>query len=223
VSPELPQPAPGVPVFFVSYAHADPGAGAADRAGDDQHVWRFYEDLSRHVRQLLGLRTGTAPGFIDHSMKGGERWEGAILAAVRTASVLVALVSADYLQSPWCAREWDAFSRRRAARKDGRPGGENATTVVPVTWSPVPSTYMPPTIQSVHRFGPNAPGTADLRASYEQNGIYGLLVRNSPLYDTVVWDLARHVADLFYTFDVAFGAELTTAELHATFEAEADE
>jgi TIR domain len=224
VTQRLPQPAPGVPVFFLSYARADSDVAtdSPERTGRDRHVWRFHEDLSGHVRQLLGSRAGADPGFIDHSMRGGEKWDNSILEAARTAAVFVALLSADYVESEWCAMEWDAFSRRPAIPRDGRDAGRQ-TTILPVLWSPVVDRrLLPKTVSDVQRFAPNSFGTDALRRSYELNGIYGLLVSNSPDYEAIVWHLALHLAYLFYTFEVPFGKELRVDQLRTEFREEGE-
>jgi TIR domain len=115
---------PRVLIFFLSYAQArhirTSQAGTYDA---NQSVVRFFDDLSMHVDQLVGSPTGVDPGFMDRSMQGGTRWASEVLAAAGTCHVFIPLLSPGYVESTWCAREWDAFSRRNVGRRAGRGAG----------------------------------------------------------------------------------------------------
>jgi hypothetical protein len=209
-----------VPVYFLSYAHADPPPGTRlpERSGEDHQVWQFHNDLSRHVRQLVGgYRTGEAPGFIDRSMRPGEKWSRQLRQALRAVPVFVALLSADYVQSRWCAREWNAFSLRRPISRESRQP-QDRSTIVPVWWSPVNASLLPDAVLDSQRYTPNFRGNAELTREYEDHGIYGLLVQHmQDHYDRVVWQLARHVSDLYYTYEVPLGAEPWQDQMSDTF------
>lgn len=210
--------AQGVPVFFLSYArNRDRTSSTSEDPGSDDNVLRFYQDLCLHVRQLVGSRTGTVPGFIDQSMSAGSEWHPRLLHALMNAPVFVALLSADYVDSPWCGMEWDAFSRRRPVRVDGHETNYEST-VLPVIWSPLARRRVPSVVHAVQRFAPAIQAEAELRRTYLQNGIYGLLAIESPYYGAVVWHLARLISDLFHAFCVPPGGPLDADQLCNAFE-----
>jgi hypothetical protein len=214
----LPRLAQGVPVFFLSYGRTHRGGSVrtAERAGFDDKVLRFFDGLSEHVRQLVGSRMGAVPGFVDQSIRAGEEWEQVILEKVRTAPVFVALISADYVDSEWCGKEWDAFSRRRPERVEGE-GGSYQTTILPVIWSPLPRFMVPKVVQRVQRFAPRV----EASRAYINNGIYGLLSAGESTradYEAVVWELAMMVATYFHNFDVPDGLALSADDLRNVFD-----
>jgi hypothetical protein len=167
------------------------------------------------VQQLVGTRLGAAPGFIDLSITPGRRWEEDILAMVNSAAVFVALLSADYVESPWCGREWDAFSRRHPTQKEGG-SIEAQTTILPVVWSPLAPSRVPQVVRDVQEFAPDFQDD-QLHRLYLRNGIYGLRAAESAQYGAVVWQLAQLVAELYHTFDVPVGGPLTLGVLRDVF------
>jgi hypothetical protein len=108
--------------FFTSYA----------RRGDREDVARFHgalqEELGRKVRRAVNHA-----GFLDRlSMDGGAHWHAELRRAVRTAPIMIALLSDDYFDSDWCGREFAVFQERihRATPPDGLP----PRCLIPVPW-----------------------------------------------------------------------------------------
>jgi hypothetical protein len=173
----------------------------------------------------VGTRIGAVPGFIDQSMKPGVEWEAELFHALENASVFVALLSANYVNSSWCGKEWDAFSRRRPQRVDGKISN-NQTTILPVLWAPFAQNLVPPVVQVVQRFAPSLQVEDELRPTYQaylKNGIYGLLstARYKEHYDAVVWHLALSISNLFHNFRVPPGDPLSADQLRNVFERKA--
>jgi hypothetical protein len=212
----------GAPVFFVSHAHGDNGEAldAVDDETNRRHIRRFFKDLSTHVRQLLGLRAGPGPGFIDDAMAGGERWTDELLTALRTAAVFVPLLSADYVQSPWCSKEWDGFNRR-TYRPRPNSRRRQLTPVVPVLWSRFDLERLHPHVRAVQTFTPQEPGADEMREAYRRHGIYGLLTINSPHYDLVAWSVAQRIFEVCAHVEVEYGEPLGEQDLRDAFELEA--
>lgn len=207
-------------MFFLSHARTTAAKRAAGNTG--AHVARaqkflqqFFGDLSEHVGELLASRAGEEPGFVDRSLQGSEHWSAEILHAVGTAQVFVALLSPAYVESDWCAMEWDAFSRRIVMRTDGHDG-EAPTMILPVLWTPVPQAGQPKVVRAVHRFTPDNDDAA--AAQYSANGIYGLLTtRKKVAYEKVVWQIGRRIADLCGQCQVGPGIPLVPSDLRNVF------
>lgn len=215
----LSSPEAGNPVFFLSYARNRDRAGpfTPEDPGTDDNILRFYRDLCLHVRQLVGSQVGSIPGFIDQSMIAGSEWEPRLFHMLEKAPVFVALLSADYVASPWCGKEWDAFSRRRPVRVDGRESNDE-TTILPIIWSPLVPGRVPRVVQAVQRFAPGIQADAELRLAYQTNGVYGLLAMDSKHYLAVVWHLARLISDLYHNFRLPPGDPLNVDQLRNAFE-----
>ncbi|MDG6103099.1 TIR domain-containing protein [Dactylosporangium aurantiacum] len=169
------------PVFFVSHARADV---------DDRHT-RFFVTLSGYVNELMGLGAGEDSGFIDATPDG--RWTEEVAFAVGHCQVFVPLLSPRYVNSPRCAQEWDAFTRRVRSRSD-RPGWR--TSIIPVMWTVMPIRDLPRQISAVQVFSPTGLPDHSMIGMYEQEGLYGLS-RLGPTgreaFDVIVWRLAQHI------------------------------
>jgi hypothetical protein len=192
---------PSGPVFFLSYARPHPARDTGIDASSERQSWvaRFFDELSEHVCELVGSRTGASIGFLDRSMRGGEEWVTEMLDAVRTAGVFVPLISPSYLRSEWCGKEWHLFSSRpivplRTQRRWSH------TAIVPVTWLSTENVTVPDVVTQVQRFGlPHLEDPA-LISRYERHGVYGLLAsRAEDDYHRVVWHLARRVAEIYFS------------------------
>lgn len=190
---EIPRRA--APLFFLSYAHA---------GQPSPHVVEFYNDLSVDVAELVGMPTGSDPGFLDQSMAGGTTWSAELLNAVGTCQVFIALLSGPYVRSAWCGREWDAFSRRNVISRSGNQATFR-TGMIPVIWTtPMPDEQLLPLpVTRVQRFAPRELHGEDMRGTYEANGIYGLLRQNlvEP-YRWVVFRLAQSIAEFHFAYRV---------------------
>jgi hypothetical protein len=207
VSDEFPPRA--APLFFFSYAHA---------GTPSPYVIEFFNDLSVDVAELVGMPAGSDPGFMDQSMPGGASWTGELLNAVGTCQVFIALLSGPYVQSPWCGKEWFAFSRRKVISR----GGDHATFrtgMIPVIWTtPMPGEQrLPLAITRVQRFSPRELHGEDVRGPYEANGVYGLLrQKRVEQYQWVVWRLAQSIAEFHFACQVE-PLVLREDELHDIF------
>jgi hypothetical protein len=138
---------------------------------------------------------------MDRSIHDGEHWSAELLRGIGSCQVFVALLSPPYFDSRWCGMEWHAFSQRRVV---SRAGGEtsNQTAMIPVVWAPLHEERIPPAVNTVQRFSPRGLPNSDITAQYEKEGTVGLLQMNDVGYQTVVWRLARRIADLHYTHHV---------------------
>jgi hypothetical protein len=187
------------PLFFLSYAHA---------GQPSPHVVEFFNDLSVDVAELVGMPTGSDPGFLDQSMAGGTRWSPELLNAVGTCQVFIALLSGAYVRSPWCAKEWDAFSRRRVVNRNGDEATFR-TGMIPIIWTtPMPDEQvLPLPVTQVQRFAPRELHGEDIRGAYggtyEANGVYGLLRQDlvAP-YRWFVLRLAQSIAGFHFSHRV---------------------
>jgi FxsC-like protein len=130
------------PVFFFSYAHAN--------RQQDKKLDEFFGALSSLVGQKLGV-PGEQAGFMDHrDLTPGVEWSPALAQALQTSDVLISLVSADYVASPYCGKEVQVFLDRRA-RHIEKYAGTNPAIVIPVIWMDMPRRPMPDVFQKFQR------------------------------------------------------------------------
>lgn len=163
---------------------------------------RLFDDLSTHVGQLVGSPTGVAPGFMDESMEAGTRWAPEVFAAAGTCHVFIPLISSGYVKSKWCAREWDAFSRRNVGRRPSASSGRE-TAILPVTWSPMLEGQLPPAVRELQFFRPQQLADPGIAQRYLDEGVYGLLALNDEAaYQAVAWRLARRIVDAYHAYHV---------------------
>jgi hypothetical protein len=97
------------------------GGPGVNRKEDKYHIFLSYarsddtHDLARkladEMRSIFARRTGhDLRVFHDKQViKTADIWENRIRNALQASSVLVAVVSPEYLRSQWCRREWDYF------------------------------------------------------------------------------------------------------------------
>jgi TIR domain len=187
---------PRAPLFFLSYAHT---ARRPARAGPNQWIVKFFDDLSENVAELVARPAGADPGFMDRSIPGGTRWTEELLAAVGSCQVFVALLSGPYLASEWCGREWYAFSQRKVNSRAVN-GVATQTGIIPVIWTtPAPADQLPGVVSNVQRFSPSSLPDAETAERYETDGVYGLMrLRQDLHYEVVVWRLAQHIAEFHF-------------------------
>jgi hypothetical protein len=82
---------------FVSYAHGD----------DRRFVEKLVEELRRAFAAIAGRRLTV---FLDQDgIPTAQRWQQTIRSALRTSSVMVAIITENYLSSDWCALEYEFF------------------------------------------------------------------------------------------------------------------
>lgn len=180
------------PVFYLSYAHSR--TQRREGNSSDRRVEQLFGDLSDHLGDLIHRSTGADIGFIDRSIGLGERWRSEVTHALETCQVFVALTSVPYFQSEWCGREWAAFESRTITSPTGpSPRGTN---ILPVLWAPNLSSRVPTAVAEIQSFQPrNGPELS----SYREHGLLGLQVMGqSEAYQSIVWQLANRVAELYY-------------------------
>ena len=103
---------PGRPIeVFFSYAHRDEA---------------LRDELAKHLRLLE--RQGIITRWHDRRITGGTEWAGAIDEHLRTAQIILLLISADFLASDYC---YDVEVRRAMDRHEA---GE--ARVVPIILRP---------------------------------------------------------------------------------------
>jgi len=190
--------------FFLSYAHAEEGsltAGAAHHS--DLMAEQFFSDLSEDVGQLISLTMGAEIGFMDVGMRGGMQWTDELLHALGTCQVLIPLLSAPYLRSEWCGKEWYAFSRRSVNKREGRNATPRQGCIIPVIWAPFPYALLPSPVSEDMIFMPTSKPDSQLPAQYRENGIFGLLrMGREDSYHIIVWQLAMHVSKVYHSQQV---------------------
>jgi hypothetical protein len=99
MAPSSPVPGRPIEVFF-SYSHRD-------------EVLR--DDLAKHLHLLE--RQGIITRWHDRCITGGTEWAGSIDEHLRTADIILLLVSADFLASDYC---YDVEVRRAMERHEAR-------------------------------------------------------------------------------------------------------
>jgi hypothetical protein len=165
-------------------------------------VVRFFDDLSRHVDELVGSPPGVDPGFMDPSMESGTRWPSKVLMAAGTCHVFVPLISPGYVESPWCAKEWDAFARRKVVRRLSDRSGSR-TAILPVTWSRIQQDQLPSVVRELQFFLPQQLTDPDIAQRYLDKGVYGLLaLHDEAAYRAVAWRLARSIVDAYHAYHI---------------------
>ncbi|MFC8619660.1 TIR-like protein FxsC [Micromonospora purpureochromogenes] len=210
---------PGAPVFFLSYARTKNRVAAPPRDTNSK-VFQLFVDLSDHVVELLGLPPGRPAGFMDRMIDGGQLWTEDLAFAAGHSQVFIPLISPQYLNSAWCAREWDAFARRRFTLRPGAAATPGETPIIPVNWSVVERHRVPPVVSQRQMFTPTRL-PSDIAPQYHDEGIYGLLSlgkNGKDAYDAVVWRLAQRVAKAYHTHWVQAQVPADMQQLRATFE-----
>lgn len=190
------------PVFFLSYAHA-PRVPGNEESDPDASVRRLFFDLSDHVNQLVSKDTGIQVGAMDRTMGGNERWSRKLLRDLGTCHVFVALTSWPYFDSKWCGMEWGVFESRAAQMEAALEAAEEHeqpvdTALLPVRWVKTERNRTPKVNQAIQEFAPASGGREE--SLYKTHGLYGLSQggRHRDVYDSVVWDLAQRIAQIYY-------------------------
>ncbi|MEV4756103.1 TIR-like protein FxsC [Micromonospora sp. NPDC049559] len=188
---------PLAPLFFLSYAVVKPPRRSTVGPRDpNANVLELFAELSVHVNHLVSRPTGADPGFMDRTMRGGERWNAELLEAVGTCQVFVALLSPAYLDSEWCAMEWDAFASRKVHKRDEN-SSDRESCILPVSWSPMDSAPLPDSTGLIQRFSPEGTPDDSIVPQYQQEGLYGLLsMRQEVTHGVIVWKLAQRIVQL---------------------------
>jgi len=183
------------PLFFVSYARGAELGALAPAHDPDVLIRRFFLDLCQNVAALVGPPVGIDAGFIDRGLGAGKEWEPQLFDEVRRCQALIAMISPDFGRSEFCLREWATFAARKVVRRDGESDHEQA--IVPVTWVPIATKRLPPSLRTIQRFSPEGAAGDNVIGRYHSYGIFGLLRTNQEeTYLHVVWMLAMHIANI---------------------------
>jgi hypothetical protein len=159
---------------------------------------RLYIDLRVNLSQLISLPTGSDIGFMDVGMQGGTLWNPELLRELGSCQVLIALLSAPYLNSPWCGMEWHAFSQRTAKRLPGAKAANHQGCIIPVRWAPIESPLPTPVSDDMF-FTPTTTPDPDLPELYRMNGVFGLLrMRRDDYYQIVAWQLSMLISRVYH-------------------------
>jgi hypothetical protein len=113
------------PRFFISYARFD---DVKSRLTD------VANELRQEVRSAASIQENDLQeiGFLDSTnIQNGEDWEKALGTAVRTIRVLVCFCSPQFLDSPYCAKEFAVFQKR--LQKAGNLV-DDQVVIIPVIW-----------------------------------------------------------------------------------------
>ena len=112
-------PEPGRPIsVFFSYAHRDEA---------------LRNKLADHLRLLE--RQGIITGWHDRRITGGTEWAGAIDDNLRTAQIILLLISPAFLASDYC---YDVELRHAMARHEAGEARVIPVIVRPVDWHSAP-------------------------------------------------------------------------------------
>ncbi|MFI6758779.1 TIR-like protein FxsC [Micromonospora sp. NPDC050417] len=112
--------------FFLSYARGD----------DDVYVKKFFDELSKEVRNLTGDQPDYEVGFLDvRGIPLGASWSPELINALSTCRVFISLCSPGYFRRPACGREWQVFASRLADHE--RETGVRAPALMPLVWTPM--------------------------------------------------------------------------------------
>jgi hypothetical protein len=97
-------------------------------------------------------------------------------------------------------------------------GGAGAqAAIVPVNWTAIDPTRLPPTIAKVQAFTPHG-NDRIAYDPYKQEGVLGLLkMRMDQAYGVVVWRLARRIVDIVQEYEVVARVPRDTSGLGKSF------
>nr|MDT0660123.1 TIR-like protein FxsC [Micromonospora sp. DSM 115978] len=162
--------------FFLSYARGD----------DDIYVKKFFDELTKEVRNLTGDPSDREVGFLDaRSIRLGASWSPELVNALSTCRVFVSLCSPAYFRRDACGKEWQVFAHRVALNR--RTTGAEVPALIPLIWTPMVMPELAARLQ-YH--------TADLGEAYRKDGLRQLvrLNRRAALL-RLVSHLARQIVE----------------------------
>jgi len=87
--------------------------------------------FKRHLEDELGALAADAQVFVDTEMPGGTHFPDELVRQLEDADVLLVMLTPAWLQSNWCRREFDVFTRN--IRDRGR-----VDRVLPLLWAQTP-------------------------------------------------------------------------------------
>jgi pimeloyl-ACP methyl ester carboxylesterase len=110
-------------IFFTSYARPD---------NSDTKLEGAIRQLEKRVRAKIGLAADAKIAFFDvEDIKTGQDWEKRLDGVLRGTKIIVCMCSPTYVNSPFCAKEFEVFRRRLA-----RASAAANVFILPVIWEP---------------------------------------------------------------------------------------
>jgi FxsC-like protein len=113
-------------LFFLSYA----------RGNFNPYMKKFVDDLAQAVRERIVHPPGQVVFFDQKTMEPGVEWDPALLEALQSSRVLVALYSPWYFASDYCGKEWGLFRMRQEAFARETGATTRPPVILPVLWLP---------------------------------------------------------------------------------------
>ncbi|MGN9906275.1 TIR-like protein FxsC [Phytohabitans sp. LJ34] len=175
--------------FFLSHARVAPPTDSA-RTDADSWVREFFRDLSLEVRRRARHDVGAEVGFLDLEVSPAADARTALLRALGSAQVFVALYSPGYIRNSWSAREQEAFGARVAEQRSP------SDRLLPVLWVPFMSWEDPgeahvAQIRRARKLAHDVP-------EYLENGMRGLRMLSyfEDQYRAVLGRIAGGIVDL---------------------------
>ena len=112
-------------VFFTSYARPD---------NSDTKLGDAIKKLEGRVRAKMGAAANVEIAFFDiNDITTGQQWEQRLGAVLRETKIIVCMCSPTYVNSAFCAKEFEVFRRRLAMAADPEAA---QVAIVPVVWEP---------------------------------------------------------------------------------------
>jgi FxsC-like protein len=171
--------------FFFSYA----------RINRDDYLNQFYADLCKEAA-LKDYWPGGEFGFFDtESIETGTMWKPELEKALGSSRVLVAICSPQYINSPYCGKEFQVFHERHQDFVSRYKPQKGPRFIFPVIWGH-PSGSLHETIK-LYQLANDALGGSKFPDAYMENGLHNLmsLVRYKDDYTMFVTHLAHQIVD----------------------------
>jgi hypothetical protein len=112
-------------IFFTSYARLD---------NSDAKLGDTVKKIEGRVRALMGAAADVNIAFFDaDDLRTGQEWEVRLGDTLKEAKIIVCMCSPTYVNSAYCAKEFEVFRRRLIAAADQARG---KVAIVPVVWEP---------------------------------------------------------------------------------------
>jgi FxsC-like protein len=128
--------------FFFSYSRQN---------NVDGFVRDFYKELNFYIQQSLGISTDA--GFFDETgLEPGDRWEAKLEQALSSARVFLATLTAGYVKSEYCGKEWAAFESRVQSYA-AKEGIAVPPLIIPVLWMTSAEPLPPNVLDLQYSFG----------------------------------------------------------------------
>ena len=162
--------------FFFSYT----------RANNDAYLKTLFADLSQAIRDIRGEPPDAEVGFFDQrELELGEEWDAAIINALQTSKVFIAVTSPAYFKSDYCGKEWRVFHNRISAGRAPVP-----PLLKPIAWIPTElDTLASPLLKGQMTFGD--PGALQNQRGFKH--ILKNLQDHTTTYNNLIEELAREI------------------------------